>query len=357
LLNNGNGTFAAAVNYSAGSGSWSVFAADLDSDGDNDMAVANYNSGSVSILISTVNNPVPTTTSISPDSKTVGDPGFIMAVNGTNFVAGSIVRLDGSDRATTFVGSTELTAVLLSSDMASAGTFNITVFNPAPGGGTSTAQIFTVNNRNGGGLPAEAYNPSIPPPGGFGVLINNAAPETDSRNVVLTLKGGPNTARMALSNDPDLDGMGSTGQIPYQSSYDWDICKGQAECAERVYTVYVKFYTRWGRWSELVSDGISYKKQKQEEVISPTEITKIFPASFTRDLKIGMTGEDVKELQTYLNNHGFILASEGPGSPGKETNYFGTLTQTALINFQKANNISPAVGYFGPVTRGVVNKE
>jgi len=38
-----------------------------------------------------------------------------------------------------------------------------------------------------------------------------------------------------------------------------------------------------------------------------------------------------------------------------ETEYFGKLTKAALINFQKANNIIPAVGFFGPITRGVVN--
>ncbi|MFH1621233.1 MAG: FG-GAP-like repeat-containing protein, partial [Patescibacteria group bacterium] len=54
LLNNGDGTFVAAVNYSAGGGAWSVFAADLDSDGDNDLAVADYNNGRVSILLNTV---------------------------------------------------------------------------------------------------------------------------------------------------------------------------------------------------------------------------------------------------------------------------------------------------------------
>ncbi|MFH2136589.1 MAG: peptidoglycan-binding domain-containing protein, partial [Patescibacteria group bacterium] len=91
---------------------------------------------------------------------------------------------------------------------------------------------------------------------------------------------------------------------------------------------------------------------EQPEIVS----TPFSFFNFTRDLKIGMIGEDVKELQVYLNRNGFILATEGPGSPGNETNYFGMLTQAALINFQKANNISPAAGYFGPATRGVANK-
>ncbi len=82
-----------------------------------------------------------------------------------------------------------------------------------------------------------------------------------------------------------------------------------------------------------------------------------FPnTGLVRDLKFGMRGEDVKALQQYLNNHGYILAKSGAGSLGQETNYFGRLTQSALIKFQKDHNISPAVGYFGPITRGVISR-
>ncbi len=91
-------------------------------------------------------NPLPTTSSISPNSKNVGDSSFTMTVTGTNFVSGSIVRIDGIDRATTYGSSTSLTAVILTSDMTSAGTHSITVFNPTTGGGTSNAQTFTVTS-------------------------------------------------------------------------------------------------------------------------------------------------------------------------------------------------------------------
>ncbi|HTK04300.1 MAG TPA: fibronectin type III domain-containing protein [Candidatus Eisenbacteria bacterium] len=95
----------------------------------------------------TVNNPVPTTTSVSPTAKNVGDAGFTLTVNGTNFVPTSVVRWDGSDRTTTFVNSTQVTAAILTSDLAAAGTFTVTVFDPTPGGGVSNGQTFTVNNN------------------------------------------------------------------------------------------------------------------------------------------------------------------------------------------------------------------
>ena len=85
--------------------------------------------------------------------------------------------------------------------------------------------------------------------------------------------------------------------------------------------------------------------------LSNTSTTTPSMFSFTRDLTIGSIGSDVKFLQQYLNSNGFILAATGPGSPGNETTKFGLLTKQALIKFQKANSITPAVGFFGPVTR------
>jgi peptidoglycan hydrolase-like protein with peptidoglycan-binding domain len=76
--------------------------------------------------------------------------------------------------------------------------------------------------------------------------------------------------------------------------------------------------------------------------------------SFMRDLATGSIGADVKALQTYLNAHGFTVASSGPGSSGHETMTFGPGTKAALVKFQKANGISPAVGYFGPKTRAAI---
>jgi hypothetical protein len=78
---------------------------------------------------------------------------------------------------------------------------------------------------------------------------------------------------------------------------------------------------------------------------------------FNNNLKIGNLNQDIKELQKYLNNDDFILAKVSFGSLGKETTYFGRLTRAALIKFQKANKITPAVGFFGPITRGVINKK
>jgi uncharacterized protein (TIGR03437 family) len=94
----------------------------------------------------TVNNPVPALTALSQDAVTAGGAGFTLTVTGTNFVNGSVVRWNGSERPTSFASSTQLTAAIAAADIATAGTAAVTVFNPAPGGGASNARTFTVNN-------------------------------------------------------------------------------------------------------------------------------------------------------------------------------------------------------------------
>lgn len=77
--------------------------------------------------------------------------------------------------------------------------------------------------------------------------------------------------------------------------------------------------------------------------------------TFTRDLTVGSTGEDVEQLQMFLNSNGYAVAITGAGSAGMETMYFGPLTKAAVAKYQVAEAISPAVGYFGPITRAAVN--
>src|SRR3989344_888034 len=77
-------------------------------------------------------------------------------------------------------------------------------------------------------------------------------------------------------------------------------------------------------------------------------------ATYTRDLTLGSTGDDVSSLQTYL-----VAQNKGPKAAalaavfaaGTAKGYFGSMTQAALAEYQAAAGISPAAGYFGPITR------
>jgi hypothetical protein len=103
------------------------------------------NGGSVVEILTGVGvapNPAPTLTSLSPSSATVGGEAFLLTVSGTGFVPTSTVAWNGAPRTTTYVSPTELRAAIPASDIAFTGRDSITVTNPTPGGGTSTAETF-----------------------------------------------------------------------------------------------------------------------------------------------------------------------------------------------------------------------
>ena len=85
---------------------------------------------------------------------------------------------------------------------------------------------------------------------------------------------------------------------------------------------------------------------------SPFKASATF--SFTNTLKYGMTSPEIKELQKFLNANGFIIATQGAGSLGHETTFFGAKTKQAIILFQKAQGLI-GDGVIGPKTRGHIN--
>jgi len=108
---------------------------DSDSFPDNNLSTLNL----------TANNPTPSISSLSPNSAAVGSGAFTLTVNGAGFVNSSVVRWNGSGRATTVVSAAQLTATIPADDVQAAGAISVTVFNPPPGGGTSNPVTFTIN--------------------------------------------------------------------------------------------------------------------------------------------------------------------------------------------------------------------
>jgi uncharacterized protein (TIGR03437 family) len=113
-------------------------------------SIARDNAGNVEAApaqadaVTTIQNPVPTLASLSPNSAQACGAAFTLTVTGTNFVNGATVNWNGAARPTMFVSATQLTAAIPAGDVAAAGTANITVVNPTPGGGASNALAFTI---------------------------------------------------------------------------------------------------------------------------------------------------------------------------------------------------------------------
>ena len=149
---NWNGSARTTTYVSAAQLTAAIVAADIASAGTSQVTVFNPapGGGTSTAAAFTINapNPMPTITSLAPSSATAGGVAFNVTINGTGFVSGSVVNWNGAARATTYVNATQLTAAIAAADIASAGTAQVTVFNPAPGGGTSTASAFTINAPN-----------------------------------------------------------------------------------------------------------------------------------------------------------------------------------------------------------------
>jgi len=90
-------------------------------------------------------NPVPLINQpLVPSSIASGSAQFSLTVEGTGFVAASVVEWNGVALATTFVDQGKLIATVPAGDVGANGTAQVTVSNPAPGGGTSNAMPFSI---------------------------------------------------------------------------------------------------------------------------------------------------------------------------------------------------------------------
>jgi len=90
-------------------------------------------------------NPPPTITSLSPTSTAATGATFTLTINGTNYLPGAgvtVVRWSHTALTTTYVSSTQLTAVVPASLIAHPGMASISVVTA---GGTSSGVSFTVN--------------------------------------------------------------------------------------------------------------------------------------------------------------------------------------------------------------------
>lgn len=146
-----------------------ITAADVSSPGIGLVSVMNPSPGGgfaaqpATFQVSPLQNSAPMNISLDPTNANAGTKGpFMLTVNGTNFVDGSVVRVNGGFRQPTSVTPTAVTADLTTTDLATAGFASISVDNPLPGGAvaSSISVDFTINSAKGAhtSLPLNAQN-------------------------------------------------------------------------------------------------------------------------------------------------------------------------------------------------------
>ena len=181
-------------------------------------------------------------------------------------------------------------------------------------------------------------------------MSNNGSITASNGNVTLNFNAGTDIKKMTISMTGDFT---DASQENYTPTKQLDLCSKfgglikNPTCPNGTYKVYAQFYTAYGRTSAsaMASSSIT--------LTNGTADTSKY--NFTRNLQLHMTGKDVKALQQFLNNNGFVISKTGAGSPGKETTLFGTLTYKALVKFQKSIGWS-GTGFFGPMTREYISK-
>ncbi len=172
-----NGSARATTFSSSSLLSAAITSADLGTPGTATVTVFNRTPGggtSAGVGFTVASNPTPAITGISPSVLGVGSSDFTLTVTGSGYVSSSTVQWNGSNRTTTYVSPTTLTAAILAADVSGVGTATVQVSNPAPGGGLSNSEVFTISSGCSYFLNPSAA--SFPPAASLGSVSVNAPP-------------------------------------------------------------------------------------------------------------------------------------------------------------------------------------
>ena len=120
------------------------------------ISLGGCSAGSMGSSETTSLNVVSQISSVSPASANAGAGALTITVTGDGFVSNSTVNWNGTSLTTT--GSdTQLTATIPAADLTEAGAAQITVFNPALGGGTSNPVGFVIKGTEAAAIPGFVY--------------------------------------------------------------------------------------------------------------------------------------------------------------------------------------------------------
>jgi WD40-like Beta Propeller Repeat len=115
-----------------------------------------------------------TLTFLAPADATAGGGDFTLIVNGSGFVAKTVVQWNGSNRTTTFVSLTQVTAAIKAADISTAGRMFVQTMNPptsSTDNGLSNALAFIIHpaaaSASGSTATAAVDSPAISADGRF----------------------------------------------------------------------------------------------------------------------------------------------------------------------------------------------
>jgi hypothetical protein len=295
-------------------------------------------------------------------TATTTDASATIKINGTNATSGIAFGVSLG------IGANPINVLVTAADT-STSTYTIAVTRAAP-------IVSGWGNSGGGGGGGGSYaNP-------YTITVNGGATSTASTSVTLALTSTAGINQMWITNDPSFATSTGTGWIAFQASYPWTLTSGSGSK-----TVYAEFrstgattpagtaqasITVMGGGTSIgistgtgtggtTSGGTGTLQEQLNALLAQLNALErqvngesSTGCVFTRNLTVGSRGEDVRQLQSFLNTHGFQVTASGAGSLGQESTYFGNATRAALSRYQANASISPTAGYFGVITRARV---
>jgi hypothetical protein len=87
---------------------------------------------------------VPLLSGLAPTTTVAGAQSIILSLYGSNFASGASVEWNGTQLLSSWISSAQMAATIPTSNLSAAGSAQVTIVNPIPGGGTSADQIFTI---------------------------------------------------------------------------------------------------------------------------------------------------------------------------------------------------------------------
>jgi trimeric autotransporter adhesin len=139
-----NGTSVTVTVNATPTSSGTLAASALTSSSSFDSTASNNQATASTTVTGAYYSAVPVVSSLSPNIVLAGSGDFTLTVNGSGFNVTSAVNLGATALTTTYVSSTQLTALVPASTIANYGWAPITVSNPSPGGGASSILPLTI---------------------------------------------------------------------------------------------------------------------------------------------------------------------------------------------------------------------
>ncbi len=209
------------------------------------------------------------------------------------------------------------------------------------GGITERAAQAATAPQGGGGIPVAPFHPlllKVTPLDGQVAFdwLKDTGVQNGTIHTLIVRKQGADPVRSRTDGEIIYDG-------PSTTFTDTNVQNG----VEYHYALYS--YGAYGRFTTAARFKVIPQAGEEQVNFSAAETTVDTPPTFSRDLHQGKQGDDVAALQSHLVDNGYYPEA-------LITGYFGPLTRAAVIRYQTLNSIVPAVGYVGPITRGVLEQ-